>query len=187
MADESYKGVLVSATDVDATHVNNSYTGTEKDVGSDPHKTEYNNNDDEYEEDQKDFHNQHSNERPDLFSSTSKEIICVLILTMAPMASSASVGGLQIGLETIGKAFDVDSATLSWALSSFALASGSFFLFFGGIADIFGRRVVLITSFIFYAIFSLIAGFMKNFIVFCIIRALQGMASAASIPAAVGI
>lgn len=187
MADKSYKGVLVSATDVDATHVNNSYTGTEKDVGSDPHKTEYNSNDDEYEEDQKDFHNQHSNERPDLFSSTSKEIICVLILTMAPMASSASVGGLQIGLETIGKAFDVDSATLSWALSSFALASGSFFLFFGGIADIFGRRVVLITSFIFYAIFSLIAGFMKNFIVFCIIRALQGMASAASIPAAVGI
>ncbi|KAF5102565.1 hypothetical protein D0Z00_000275 [Geotrichum galactomycetum] len=189
MPDESRKGVLVPAADTDAAYVKNAYilTGTEKDVASDPHEYNHNNKDDEDDDDEKDFHNQHSNERPDIFHSTCSEIICVLMLTMAPVTATVSVGGLQIGLEKIGSTFDVDSATLSWALSSFALASGSFFLFFGGIADIFGRRVIVISSFIFYAIFSLIAGFMKNFVAFCILRALQGMASAASIPAAVGI
>jgi MFS family permease len=193
MPDESRKGVLVPAADNEAAYVNNAYTltGPEKDVGSGPHEKKYNNNNnndnEDEDDDEKDFHNQHSNERPDIFHSTWGEIICVLMLTMAPVTGTVSVGGLQIGLEKIGSTFDIDSATLSWALSSFALASGSFFLFFGGIADIFGRRIIVISSFISYAIFSLIAGFMKNFIAFCILRALQGMASAASIPAAVGI
>lgn len=187
MPSTSNNGVLVSSFGADATVVNNaSVLPTDKKDLDPNYQSQFDNIDDEYE-DEKDFHNQHSNERPEIFSSTWSEIVCVIVLTMAPVTASVSVGGLQIGLEKIGESFNVNSATLSWAISSFSLASGSLFLFFGGIADIFGRRIIVIYSLMAYAIFSLIAGFMKNFVVFCIFRALQGAASAALIPAAVGI
>lgn len=147
--------------------------------------------DDEPENNHEHDHDEICNKRPAIFKSTFVEVTCILILTLAPAIGTISVGAVQIGLEDMGVAFDInletESGTLSWSIAAFSLTTGSFLLFFGGLADIFGRRIIVLISYIWYAVFCLISGFMHNFVAFCIMRALQGIAGAAAVPAAVGI
>jgi MFS family permease len=74
-------------------------------------------------------------------------------------------------------------------LADFAprLAAGSFLLFFGRVADLFGRRSVLICGMTCYSVFLLIAGFATNAIFLGILCGLTGLCSAASVPAAIGL
>lgn len=67
------------------------------------------------------------------------------------------------------------------------LAAGSFLLFFGRVADLFGRRSVLLFGMTLYAVFLLIAGFAPNAIFLDFFCGLLGLCSAASVPAAIGI
>jgi len=66
------------------------------------------------------------------------------------------------------------------------LAAGSFLLFFGRVADLFGRRLVLICGMTCYSACLLIAGFATNAIFLGIFCGLTGLCSAASVPAAIG-
>lgn len=152
-----------------------------------PYNNREDDDDDDVDNDSTEFHAKVTNARPEIFRTTLMEVLCIIVLTLAPVAGSISTGGMQICLDQIGTSFDVSGGTLSWAVASFSLASGSFFLFFGGVADIFGRRIMVVSAFAAYAVFSLISGFMHSYIVFCVFRALQGISVGAAIPSAVGI
>ncbi|ANB13772.1 Amf1p [Sugiyamaella lignohabitans] len=125
--------------------------------------------------------------RPACFRSTFHEVVCVFILTMAPVLSSTNNGVLYIALPRIGKEFRVADGTLSWTMSASSLATGAFLLLMGQLADTIGRRRMVLFSYAFYTLMSLGAGLCKNYIGFTILRALQGIASAAGVTAAVGI
>jgi MFS family permease len=66
------------------------------------------------------------------------------------------------------------------------LAAGSLLLFFGRVADLFGRRVVLLFGMTCYSACLLIAGFATNPVFLDIFCGLIGLCSAATVPAAVG-
>ena len=66
------------------------------------------------------------------------------------------------------------------------LAAGSFLLFFGRVADLFGRRLVLLFGMTSYSVCLLIAGFATNAVFLDVFCGLIGLCSAASVPAAVG-
>lgn len=70
--------------------------------------------------------------------------------------------------------------------SHFRLAAGSFLLFFGRVADLFGRRLVLLFGMTCYSACLLIAGFATNPVFLDIFCGLIGLCSAASVPAAIG-
>ncbi|ODV91999.1 hypothetical protein CANCADRAFT_80956 [Tortispora caseinolytica NRRL Y-17796] len=127
------------------------------------------------------------NQRPPVFKSATQEYLCLFSLTFAPSLTSLGLGIVQIGLPTIGRYYDIEGSTLSWALSAYSLTSGAFLLLFGSIADLIGRKNVVLWAYTWIAIWCLGSGFSPSFAGFAVMRALQGMSAAAAAPAAVGI
>ena len=68
-----------------------------------------------------------------------------------------------------------------------SLTSGAFLLPFGRIADLFGRKSMVIASFTFYAVFALACGFAKTPITLDALNGLLGLCGAAAVPPAVGL
>ncbi|GAB1316445.1 hypothetical protein MFIFM68171_06655 [Madurella fahalii] len=67
-----------------------------------------------------------------------------------------------------------------------SLTSGSFLLFFGKLADMFGRRGILLTSLFLFAVVALGTGFARDAITLDVLNGVMGLASASTIPAAQG-
>lgn len=68
-----------------------------------------------------------------------------------------------------------------------SLTSGSFLLFFGKAADIFGRRSILLTSLFLFALFALATGFSRDALTLDVLNGVLGLTSASTIPSAQGI
>ena len=67
-----------------------------------------------------------------------------------------------------------------------SLTSGAFLLFFGRIADLFGRKPLFVASMGLYTAFSLAAGFAPNGLFLDCFNGLIGVCSAGAVPPAVG-
>ncbi|WWC69544.1 uncharacterized protein I206_103486 [Kwoniella pini CBS 10737] len=104
------------------------------------------------------------------------------------MCNSAAGGQtLNIGLPTIQKDLKMIDSDLQWIASAYALTNGCFLLLSGRLADVHGRKLVFITGVLWYALWTLIGGFMKNGAGLVVTRALAGCGAAMSTPSAVGI
>src|SRR6266568_807422 len=68
-----------------------------------------------------------------------------------------------------------------------SLTSGSFLLFFGKVADLFGRRAIFIVSLFLFAIFALATGFSRGAITLDVLNGVMGLVSASVVPATQGI
>ncbi|RMZ80826.1 hypothetical protein DV737_g2872, partial [Chaetothyriales sp. CBS 132003] len=78
------------------------------------------------------------------------------------------------------------STELTWLNAAQNLAAGALLLLFGRIADLFGRRLLLIYSMGIYTICVLAAGFATNAVMIDIFSGLIGICCAASFPPAIG-
>ncbi|KAG5355189.1 Drug resistance protein [Yarrowia sp. C11] len=125
--------------------------------------------------------------RPPIFDSTWKEILCIFLLSLSPVLEALTTGALLVALDKIGQSYKIEGGQLSWTLSAFSLGTGSSLLIMAGLADSFGRKKTLIAGYTVFAAMSLISGFMKNDVAFDVLRAIQGVATGAAIPASVGI
>ncbi|EJF56000.1 efflux transporter [Dichomitus squalens LYAD-421 SS1] len=127
--------------------------------------------------------NQHLHTR----RSMSKDIILIATVTLAMLLNTANLGAAAISLPTIGRDLNISEAKLQWIISAYSLSSGCLLLFLGRLADLFGRKIVFIGGCACMAIFGLGCGFAQNSITIYILRGLQGLGPAASVPAALGI
>ncbi|KAK9319330.1 major facilitator superfamily domain-containing protein [Lipomyces orientalis] len=128
-----------------------------------------------------------SEERPPVFRSVLHEIVVVIILTFGASLATSNQGAMQIAIPHIGESFGISGSDLSWTISAFSLSSGAFVLLLASIADNIGRKRMVLAAYVWYAIWCLVSGFMKNDIVFDVFRGFQGLSGAAATPAAVGI
>ncbi|KAL2353193.1 putative transporter [Cryomyces antarcticus] len=128
----------------------------------------------------------HDGGRPACFSSTFTEVLFVLTATMAIAMSSFTAGSTTVITSFIGRDLGMSIAEITWISSSSALASGAFLLFFGRIADLFGRRSLFIGSLGLFAVFSLAAGFSRTPIALDVLNGVMGLMSASAVPPAVG-
>ncbi|RYP06342.1 hypothetical protein DL764_003219 [Monosporascus ibericus] len=97
------------------------------------------------------------NARSAAFRSLAHEILFVLTATISIAMPSFLQGNILIVSETMKRDLNMTTPQLTWAIASSSLTSGSFLLFFGKVADMFGRRAPVIISDTFSAIFSGIA------------------------------
>lgn len=125
-------------------------------------------------------------QRPPIFETATSEYITVIMCMFAPASSSLAGSAYQVLLTETSEYFNVNGGMLTWCVSSVVLANGACLLLMGGVADAFGRKNAIMIGFSGYALFSLIGGFMHNYILLCIFRALQGASVACSTPAAAG-
>lgn len=68
-----------------------------------------------------------------------------------------------------------------------SLSGGAFLLFFGKIADLFGRKSLIVGSLFLFSVFALVAGFSKTAISLDVLNGVMGLVTASAVPAAQGI
>ena len=124
--------------------------------------------------------------RPACFRNTAQEVLFVLTTTVAVGMNSIFGGSILCMTNAIGEDLSMNAAEVTWLWAGQNLAAGALLLFFGRLADLFGRRLQLILSMVFFTIFMVVAGFATNAIYIDVFSGLIGIACAASVPPAIG-
>lgn len=104
-----------------------------------------------------------------------------VILTIAVMTSFLTPfmgSSLNIALPSIGSEFSMDAVSMSWVVSIYLLSSAVFLLPIGRIADIYGRKRILLLGIIAFTLFSFLLAVATSSVWLIILRALQGLGSA---------
>ncbi|GAA3391190.1 MFS transporter [Cryptosporangium minutisporangium] len=94
---------------------------------------------------------------------------------------------LNVALPVIGADVDLRLADLQWVSTAFALCAAGFTLLFGRLADLFGRRRLFLGGMAALGAASLAGGLATEPSVLLVARAVQGLATAAVIPAALSL
>ncbi|KAL2060716.1 hypothetical protein VTL71DRAFT_9357 [Oculimacula yallundae] len=111
----------------------------------------------------------------------------VLILSGAAFLNTLSIQSIVILLPSITEDLNIPEARQQWIVSAYSLTSGSFLLLAGKLADVYGRRLLFILGSFWLAATTLGAAFSPVEICMHIMRALQGLGAAFTIPTAIGI
>jgi MFS family permease len=90
-------------------------------------------------------------------------------------------------MPTMGRDLDVPQAGLEWLLSAYPLSAGCLLLVFGRLADIYGRKKVFLLGTAFMGAVTLGCAFPMKALTLEVLRGVQGIGSAAMIPASLGI
>ncbi len=97
------------------------------------------------------------------------------------------MSGFNVILPTLIKELDIPQASAVWPASAFALVSAAFFLPFGRLSDMYGGYIVFVSGLVWFAVWSLIAGFSQNNLMLDFCRALQGLGPAAFLPSGISL
>ncbi|KAL7925159.1 major facilitator superfamily domain-containing protein [Trichoderma austrokoningii] len=119
--------------------------------------------------------------------SKARSIALVATVTGAAFLNTLSVQSVVIILPTIGHHLAVPESRQQWIVSSYSLAFGCFLLFWGRIADLYGKRLVFILGSVWVTGITAANPFVPNEIAFNLFRGLHGLGAAANVPTAIGI
>ncbi|WWC90121.1 uncharacterized protein L201_005054 [Kwoniella dendrophila CBS 6074] len=125
-------------------------------------------------------------DNPKILSLT-KQVFITITLALTTVLTSSGAQVLFIALPTIEKDLKVNEGELQWIVVSYNLAVGCLLLVSGRIADIYGRKKLLIAGMVILTIFNFIGGFMKNGSALIVTRALAGCGVALTTPSTTGI
>src|SRR5690625_1699502 len=99
-------------------------------------------------------------------------------LTLAAVMVGLDMTILNIALPTLSVTFDATTNQLQWFINAYTLALAVFMLPAGLLGDWFGRKKLLMTALIMFALSSLLCAFAPNTELFIIGRVLLGIAAA---------
>jgi EmrB/QacA subfamily drug resistance transporter len=115
-----------------------------------------------------------------------QRLIMVLLLT-ASFTLAVDFSILNVALPRIGADVGFSLEHLQWIATSFALCAAGFTLFFGRVADLFGRKRLFIAGMALLGIGSLAGGLATDPGLLLAARVAQGLATAAVTPAALSL
>jgi MFS family permease len=124
--------------------------------------------------------------RPKCFSNLLQECLFVLTTTFAIGQSSIFFGAAICITSYIGNDLNMTASEVVWISAGQNLSAGCFLLFFGRVADLFGRRMMFLLSMGCFSACLLIMGFATNAFYMDIFCGLAGVCSAAAVPPAIG-
>ncbi|MEV5238136.1 MFS transporter [Streptomyces cinnamoneus] len=113
-------------------------------------------------------------------STRSKLILMVLCAAQFMVALDFSI--LNVALPALGEDLGMGQADLQWAVTAFALPSGGFLLFFGRLADLYGRRRLFLSGLALFTAASVLATLAWDPASLLTGRALQGLGAAMIVP-----
>ncbi|EMD87455.1 hypothetical protein COCHEDRAFT_1145117 [Bipolaris maydis C5] len=126
------------------------------------------------------------NARPECFKSLLQECLFVASVTMAVGMTSFLQGAVTVMSSFAARDLGMTSAEISWMNAATSLTAGSLLLFFGSIADLFGRKSMFIVSMFLYSVVCVGAGFSQNGMTLDALCGVLGIFSAAAVPPAQG-
>lgn len=95
------------------------------------------------------------------------------------------VSGFHIILPPLAEELDIPAASQTWPSSVFSLVTGAFLLPLGRLGDMYGGYLTFNIGLAWFFIWCLVAGFSNNYMMLIVCRALQGLGSAAYLPAGI--
>jgi MFS family permease len=116
-----------------------------------------------------------------------RQRIILLVLLGASFMLSVDFSILNVALPQAGAGVGLGPSEFPWITSAYALPAAGFTLLCGRLADLFGRRRLLLAGMALLAVASLLGGFASNPEMLLTARALQGFATAMAIPAALSL
>ncbi|MFE2756666.1 MFS transporter [Actinosynnema sp. NPDC059335] len=116
-----------------------------------------------------------------------KQRLILLILLGAGFMVSVDFSILNVALPQTGAGVGMELAEYPWITAAYALPSAGFALLFGRFADLFGRRRLFLVSMVVLTGASLLGGLAGNPETLLAGRALQGLATAMALPAALSL
>lgn len=114
--------------------------------------------------------------------------LALLLLATAQFMVVLDATIVNVALPAIQKSLGFASASdLQWVVTAYALVFGGFLLLGGRLADLFGRRKMLLIGAAIFASASLLGGFAHSPIELIVFRAIQGLGGALLSPAALSL
>jgi MFS family permease len=127
---------------------------------------------------------QHDSDVP---RSLLRSIFIIVTCTAAMVVNIANTSSVSISLPTIERDLNIKEEQLQWLVSAYSLSSGCLLLFFGRLADIYGRKKAFMIGTLCQVAFALGCGFAHSVVTLIVLRAFQGIGAAATVPSALGI
>jgi EmrB/QacA subfamily drug resistance transporter len=121
----------------------------------------------------------------DLMTRRDRVVLTVLLTASFTLAVDFSI--LNVALPAIGADVGLGLEHLQWVATSFALGAAGLTLFFGRIADLFGRRRLFLTGIALLGASSLLGGLAQDPATLLVARVAQGLATAMVTPAALSL
>jgi EmrB/QacA subfamily drug resistance transporter len=109
--------------------------------------------------------------------------LVLVLLLAAQFMLAVDFAILNVALPVIGGSLGFPLADLQWIATSFALCAAGFTLFFGRVADLFGRRRLFLGGLAVLGVASIVGGLAQNPGMLITARIFQGLATAAVTPA----
>lgn len=116
-----------------------------------------------------------------------RQVLVLAVLLTATFTLAVDFSILNVALPTIGADVGFSLADLQWIATTFALCAAGFTLFFGRVADLFGRRRLFLIGMVVLGAASLVGGLATSPPVLLAARVAQGLATAAVTPAALSL
>ncbi|EWS80180.1 MFS transporter [Brachybacterium phenoliresistens] len=113
--------------------------------------------------------------------------IAMAVLLTANLTLAIDFSILTVALPHIGRELGFATAALPWIVTSFALCAAGFTLFFGRVADLFGRRRLFLAGMVLLGASSLLGGLAAGPVLLIAARIGQGLATAMVTPAALAL
>ncbi len=122
---------------------------------------------------------------PPRFTAAERLALAVLLTANFTLAVDFSI--LNVALPRIGQDLGFATGQLQWIVTSFALCAAGGTLFFGRVADVFGRRRLFLAGIALLGAASLAGGLAQGPAVLIVARVVQGLATAMVTPAALSL
>jgi MFS family permease len=113
--------------------------------------------------------------------------LAVAVLLTANFTLAVDFSVLNVALPQIGRDLGFSTANLQWIITAFALCAAGFTLFFGRVADLFGRKRLFLLGIGLLGVSSLAAGIANGPEMLLSARVGQGLATAMVTPAALSL
>ncbi|KHN98640.1 drug resistance protein [Metarhizium album ARSEF 1941] len=126
-------------------------------------------------------------QRPESLRNRCTEIFFVHTIVMSMVMSEYFIGGFNIVLPPIVDALDMPAPLRTWPAGVTNLTTAALLMPFARLGDLYGGKVVFLCGHLWLMIWSLISGFSQNAVMLIVCRAMQGLGSAAFLPAGLAI
>lgn len=126
-------------------------------------------------------------QRPEALSNWLAESFFVFTIVMSMMMSEYFIGGFNIVLPPIADALEIPASSRTWPAGVTNLTTAALLLPFARLCDLYGGRVVFLCGHMWLLTWSLVSGFSQNTTMLIVCRAMQGIGSAAFLPAGLAI
>jgi EmrB/QacA subfamily drug resistance transporter len=119
--------------------------------------------------------------------SEKRGMVILILLCVVDFMVALDFSIMNVTLPVIKSAFDFTPSSLQWVISAYALAFGGLLILGGRAADYYGRRRVLMTGLVIFAVASLVAGLSQDGIMLVLLRGAQGVGAAVIAPSALSL